>query len=188
MLVLQLKTWFPASAEIWMPGDHQVSGVHSYGGKAEIMTREVVFRESLNRLAHAMHERYRQESGLKIPAWHELSPFLRESNIAAADHLTVKARLVAGNSPAARLTRADWQKALEAFRNADAGLREKCLRNEHARWMRFHSLYNWQFGEQRDNHARIHPSMRPWEELTEAEKERDAYAWQLLAMEAEETE
>jgi hypothetical protein len=46
--------------------------------------------------------------------------------------------------------------------------------------MRFHSLYNWRYGPVRDNAARIHPQMLPYEELEPAQQEKDAYAWQLL--------
>jgi hypothetical protein len=46
--------------------------------------------------------------------------------------------------------------------------------------MRFHSLYNWRYGSERNNAARIHPQMRPFEDLPRNEQLKDAYAWQLL--------
>lgn len=183
---IRLYTWFPTDAEVWASGESGMPGIQNDDETREIMTREIVLREGLNRLAQAMHAIYQKESGNGIPAWQELSPFLRESNIAAADHLAVKARLLLGTSGEGKPTREEWKKALALYQAADADLHEKCLKNEHERWMRFHSLYNWQYGEKRDNQKRLHPCMLPWDALSEEEKSRDAYAWTLLALEAEE--
>lgn len=49
---------------------------------------------------------------------------------------------------------------------------------KHIRWCRYHYLNNWQFGipadgKQKDPHLRLHISLIPYAELTDAEKEMD---------------
>ena len=79
------------------------------------------------------------------------------SNRAVADHLLMKKQLFPGST-------------LEQRR-----------RNEHDRWMRFHALYNWTYDAERDNNLRRHPSMLPFEQLSEAEQAKDDYAWKSLS-------
>ena len=51
--------------------------------------------------------------------------------------------------------------------------------------MRFHSIYNWGYAPIRNNSAREHPLMLPYEELADFEQEKDDYAWELLGSMAE---
>ena len=46
--------------------------------------------------------------------------------------------------------------------------------------MRFHQLYNWTYAPQRDNAMRRHHLILPYEELSETEQRKDAYAWEML--------
>ena len=46
--------------------------------------------------------------------------------------------------------------------------------------MRFHWLYNWEYAAKRDNPARRHHLLVPYEELSEPEKKKDLYAWEML--------
>lgn len=52
---------------------------------------------------------------------------------------------------------------------------------EHRRWIRFHQMYNWTYAEERDDQMRRHPMMLPYSELSEEEKEKDAFAWEMLS-------
>lgn len=53
-------------------------------------------------------------------------------------------------------------------------------RLDHMRWLRFYTFYNWSFGPVRDDAARQHPMLCPYDRLTpEQKKERDA-SWELL--------
>ena len=47
--------------------------------------------------------------------------------------------------------------------------------------MRFHQMYNWTYAEERDDLMRRHPMMLPYSELSEEEKEKDAFAWEMLS-------
>ena len=59
--------------------------------------------------------------------------------------------------------------------------RDLCRRIEHERWMRFHSLYGWTYGEVRDKARRKHPLMVPFEDLTPKEQALDDISWEILA-------
>ena len=51
---------------------------------------------------------------------------------------------------------------------------------DHMRWLRFYIFYNWSYGPVRDDEARQHPMLCPYEKLTpEQRRERDA-AWELM--------
>jgi RyR domain len=43
---------------------------------------------------------------------------------------------------------------------------------EHESWMNHLQLNGWRYGPQRDDHRRIHPSLRPWNEVTPADQEK----------------
>ena len=58
--------------------------------------------------------------------------------------------------------------------------RNLCRQIEHERWMRFHSLYGWTYGEVRDNALRRHPLMVPFEELKPEQQAMDDISWELL--------
>ena len=58
--------------------------------------------------------------------------------------------------------------------------REMYRKLDHMRWLRFYIFYNWSYGPVRDDAARQHPMLCPYEELTpEQRRERDA-AWELM--------
>jgi hypothetical protein len=44
---------------------------------------------------------------------------------------------------------------------------------EHQRWMAEKIVANWRHAVERDDARRLHPSIRPYDELSEAEKQKD---------------
>lgn len=47
---------------------------------------------------------------------------------------------------------------------------------EHERWCKERIADGWVYGEKRDNEKKIHPSLVPWEQLSEEEKQKDVDA------------
>jgi hypothetical protein len=125
-------------------------------------------------VAAAIHETYRelsrQEGWSMRPdldrPYAELAEPDKEDNRAAArrmgDVLAV-ARLALSDDPAA-LTVSD-----DALRAA----LEPMAEIEHNGWMAQRAQNGWTWGEVRDDGARRHPSMRPYRELPESEKDKD---------------
>ncbi|MCX5888027.1 MAG: RyR domain-containing protein, partial [Deltaproteobacteria bacterium] len=65
----------------------------------------------------------------------------------------------------------DWDAPLEFQFTPDETERLSSL--EHERWMSEKLEGGWRYGEKRDDAQKIHPSLVPYENLSEPEKEKD---------------
>lgn len=155
-----------------------LSGVRAFGTPEEIFTPMLVMRTGLDRLAVALHEHYCASAKTPQPSWAELGSFTRRSNLASADHLPVKLRILSG--PDAVFSPEACAEAYRRFREAEPEKRESFRRIEHERWMRFHLLNNWRYDPVRDNAGRRHPLLLPYEQLSAEEQRKDDYSWELL--------
>ena len=99
------------------------------------------------------------------PAWEELTEDHRNANRASADHMDVKLRAIS----ALRVISKDMAAEPFAFTGAEVELLEKM---EHRRWCTERWLAGWVFGP-RDDERKYHPSLIPWEALSESEREKD---------------
>ncbi len=148
----------------------------SFGGPTGALTAENVLQDTLDARAKLLHDLYCRRAGSQIP-WETLSPFLKASNRAAADSLATKLTLLLPDAPevtpdACRRAYALWQ----------ASGRDAFRRNEHERWSRFYRFYNWQYGPEKNEKARTHPCLVPYDSLTLAEQEKDDSAWEQLGL------
>ncbi|MBO4872293.1 MAG: hypothetical protein J5496_02640 [Lachnospiraceae bacterium] len=177
-----LLRFCPVKGLVYARLSQTADGVIGYGSPEELNTPELIMRRALNSLAIRLHEKYCESAGRKMPSWNELGSFLRRSNLASADHLFMKARILLGEEAGQII---DWKKAAACYRDlSDAG-KERCRRIEHERWNRFHLLNNWNYGPVRDNQARIHPLIKPFDALSAEDQAKDDYAWELLDQAAE---
>ena len=145
----------------------------TFGAPESVFTRRLVLHEDLDARARSIHESYIRRHG--GTAWADLSPFLKASNRAAADHILTKVRLLLPQDPPRILTP---DVCREAFRKWQAlSDRDRYRRCEHERWMRFYALYNWRYGTEKNSRLRTHPSFLPYGELSEEEKAKDDLAW-----------
>jgi hypothetical protein len=146
-----------------------------FGSPAGIFTREVILEESLDQLARAVHEHYRNNVGASgtssaaaatLP-WESLAETFREASRHQADHIGIKLRTVGCASvPGA-------PRRLFAFREDEI---EIMSRMEHARWCAERFISGWQYGPVRKDATFEHPSLVPWEQLSESEREKDRQA------------
>ena len=176
----ELRTMFPTAAEIHVRLDNDMEKIRSFGSSNTVFTAGSIVRDDINRLAASLNSIYNEQLG-KTAEWDDLSDHLKRSNIAAADHMIVKVRYLLDDDSITELTEENCRKAYELFCSADPEKRDICREMEHRRWVRFHLLYNWTYSPERDDLMRRHPMMIPYSELTEEEKEKDAYAWEILA-------
>ena len=181
-ILTELKRYFPVSCPIHAKISLDFDGVCRFGSAEELFSPEFVLRAGLNDTAMRMHEIYRRSAGGNAPVWSELSSFTRRSNIASAEHLLVKIRILLGESSIQEepLTRDICQKAYGVFAAADEAEKERFRRIEHERWMRFHLMNNWTYAEKRDNAARLHPFIVPYESLSREEQLKNDFGWELL--------
>ena len=180
----KLKGWFVSGAALHVRLTERVPGLLSFGGRDKSMRPEYVMKDELNRRARLMHEIYNEGSSHPC-AWEDLSPFLRQSNIAAADHLLVKARCLLADEGLPELSADDCRRAAERWHSLDDERRERLQDMEHRRWLRFYQLYNWCYSPVRSDAQRRHPMLLPYEELSAEDRVKDAYAWEMFSRLAE---
>ena len=178
----ELKRFFPVSCPIHAKLSLSFDEVHCFGSAEELFTSELVVGSGLNGTAIRMHEIYRSSTKGYTPTWAELSSFTRRSNIASAEHLRVKVRILLGEDAIREesLTKDICQRAYDVFVSADETTKERYRRIEHERWMRFHSMNNWTYAEKRNNAARLHPLLVPYDILSREDQLKNDYAWELL--------
>ena len=157
-----------------------VEGVTVFGSTEEIWTPELITKASLNRMAVELNEIYRAQTGGKAAEWKELSSFTRRSNLASADHLPVKVRILLPEEHGTEFSPDTYRKAYEVFRRTAGDERERLRMIEHERWVRFHLMNGWSYAPVRDNSARRHPLIVPYEQLSVSDREKDDYAWEIL--------
>ena len=175
----ELFRYFPVKGKVYIYGNLEDSRAGSFGGDAKILDRENVMQEGLNRTAKMMNSFYCSKTGGGC-AWEELSEFHRQSNIAAADHIFTKLRILLPEERPEAVTGEACRKAYEKYRALTAEEKEDCRRLVHRRWMRFHIMNNWSYAEVRDNELRHHRLIVPYEELTPEEQALDDSAWEIL--------
>ena len=176
----QLKLYCPIQGPIDVRAARGMQDAFFFGQGEALFTPELVMKQSLNRLARQMHALYRAQANAPVPPWEGLSDFLKRSNFAAADHLLTKVRLLLPEEDIHELTPDVCGRAAARFDRLDDAGRERCRRIEHNRWVLFHTLYNWCYAPVRNNAARNHPLMVPFEALDESERLKDDNAWLLL--------
>lgn len=142
--------------------DQPLAGVRSHDLVALGCSADIVLHGQLDKVARGIHEAYLAEqvgSGREIgsaPAlvpWEDLPGGLRQANRSQADHIPIKLRTL-------ELSSSD--NAIEALAIA-----------EHRRWMAEKIVAGWRHAPNRDDARRLHPSIRPYDELTEEEKQKD---------------
>lgn len=183
--VTQLMRYCPVRGRIFVRGVSALDGISAFGTLEEIYQPEYLLNTSLNELAIRLHRIY-QDSVPEASDWKNLSGFLRRSNLASADHLLMKVRILLKDSSSVPATQdaslpADiLARAALIYRSLDEEGLDFCRRIEHERWMRFHLMNNWQYAEKRDNARRLHPLIRPYDELGYTDQLKDNYAWELI--------
>lgn len=184
-LLRTLRKYFPTNAALHLRAAGSIPGETVFGTNEAIYTADLVMGTQLTEIARMMHQIYADSTGGSAPAWEDLSDFLQQSNIAAADHLLTKVRSLLGDDSITALTKDVCTDAYDEYRKTKDTLADSYREIEHLRWMRFHSLYNWQYAPVRDNAARQHPLMVPYKALSPEEQAKDDYAWELIGMIAE---
>jgi hypothetical protein len=129
------------------------------------------------RIARAIHEEYleliQKEGSPSPPAartpWKNLPPHLKEANREQADDIIRKIGAIECDLEV--LT--NWDEPLFQFTREEI---EHLALQEHKRWMEERASKGWQYAPQRDDRRKLHPSMIPWEQLSEVEKEKDRNA------------
>lgn len=143
-------------------GKQPLAGVQAHDLVSLGCSGEIVLHGRLDRVAKGIHEAYlagqlgagrSKGSTPALVPWEELPEGLRQANRAQADNIPIKQRALA-------LSRSDDM--IEALAIA-----------EHRRWMAEKIVAGWRHAAIRDDARQLHPSIRPYDELSEDEKQKD---------------
>jgi hypothetical protein len=124
-------------------------------------------------LARAVHRRYlRDQTALgqtqatngSLAGWDDLPETLRDANRAQAASIEQKLALT-GCRMVPSLEEVPF-----AFEPDEV---ESLAVTEHERWMSERRSAGWRYGPIRDNQTKVHPDLRPWEDLGEEERQKD---------------
>jgi hypothetical protein len=132
----------------------------------------------LERLAMQIHEHYRQSATGVGPAslpWAELPARYRRSSRLQAEAIPFKLLALGIPMASALADIASVRLAIEARIEALAEA-------EHARWITEKRLSGWCYGPVRNDRLKRHPSLLPYAELSEGEKEKDRQMWRVLPL------
>jgi len=164
-LDLQDRQGVPVFARVWQQrklGDFlhglekdaaQSDRLVVFGDLGSLTDPEQLLEESIDLVAIASHEAYRQAAGAAaIPAWSELSEQAKQSNRAFADHIAVKLAEMDSGQPLGREEIERWAEM------------------EHWRWSLALKLQGWRQGE-RDEIRKLHPLLKDWQDLDERSRE-----------------
>ncbi|MBR6381901.1 MAG: hypothetical protein IKS07_09555 [Lachnospiraceae bacterium] len=154
--------YYSASGSRW--GDYLASDrVTCFGVRSEYLTEEDIKTERLFRIGKLFNYdyalRYAEadpehfEEGEMEREWIRLNGFKKSSSIARGDHYWIEKK------------------------NREAGLEteDELWRLEHFRWSRYHYINHWTYAPERDNAARKHPYLVPYDDLEQSIKELDGF-------------
>ena len=125
-----------------------------------------------------------------IDSWKSLNSFTRGSNYATAIHDPLKkALLKEAGIDTAGLTAGENE---ELYNRLSGRGKDRLQEIEHIRWCRYHLLNNWKKPEgdiiidgvkkAKDTKHRLHSDLVPYNELSQDDKEKDAYFYKTLAV------
>jgi hypothetical protein len=141
-----------------------------FGGLEELLGSDILIRGELDTLAKAMHSQYRDSrpsAGQPSPAdrpWNGLSEALKMSNRRRADNMPFLLAQ-AGLHMAPSATPAPFELSHDEI--------ELLARLEHRRWTIERRLLGFSYGEVRSEFPPRHDLLVDWEQLPEAERERN---------------
>lgn len=141
-----------------------------FGQMEDICNLEFITGQKQDKLAQAIHDDYRKllsgassESEKYTSDWLTLSEDAKDASRAQADHIPYKFLLTNKSWPVADPNQV-------SFSTAEI---ETLAIIEHNRWMAHRYINGWDFGESRNDELKLHPSLIPWEILSESEKQKD---------------
>jgi hypothetical protein len=153
-----------------------VSRIYAFGSVDEQFAPAAVLHDVDETMARAVHERYLEEMRLQAPhakpmpntaPWEDLMETFRAASRAQAEHIDVKL----ANVQCCRVAReggADF-----AFSDEEI---ERLSKLEHWRWCVDRWFNGWTYGPQKKGELLQHDQLKPYEDLTESQKDLDREA------------
>lgn len=177
----QILRYYWNGGKIYLRSSRETPDVAYFGTIEQIYTMDQIVRTRLNYAAILMNDLYRNSVENSLD-WDELSDQLKQSKIAAADHLLMKVRILLNDRSISRFDRKTFLDAYKAYwtEKNNFGRLDSLRRIEHARWIRFYTYFNWVYGPVRDDRKRENPMICDYDLLSPEQKAHHDHAWELL--------
>ncbi|MCC8141228.1 MAG: hypothetical protein LIO56_01650 [Lachnospiraceae bacterium] len=180
-ILWMLRAYYIVPGRIDLRSNRKAPGLSYFGTNESIYSPEHILRTGLNAVAIAMNNLFRQEHPDALD-WDDLPDYLRQSKIAASEHMFTKVRILLSDENISKLS---FQALAKAYRVYQENIKDPALLDlyrqiEHQRWLRFYSYYNWTYGDTYDQGLRQDPRIRPYEQLTPKQQTHGDNAWELI--------
>ncbi len=178
----KLRRFYLVPGRIDLRSNRPVPGVSYFGTNDSIYTPEHVLRTTMNQVAIAMNNQYISRHPKTAIPWEELEDYLRQSKIAASEHLFMKVRMLLDDETITKITPEILGKAYAVYKKSSTNPRllDQYRRMEHVRWIRFYAYYNWSYAPEYNKERKQDPRMRKYSELTAEQKETYDDSWKLI--------
>jgi hypothetical protein len=158
-----------------LPPEDQLSLHVDYGDFMTLVKRDLPFRMNADELATAIHDNFiasSKEKGTTIEygvEFDRLPPDIKASNIAAAARIPVVLSLVGLRVRPASLVPVKSDPRIKKIIEDNVELLAEA---EHNGWMEEKLKNGWNYGPERNNDLKLHPSMVPYGNLKEEDREK----------------
>lgn len=161
------------------PAMEQVAIHIDYLKFMDLIIEDHVFKASCRSLAPAIHNFYRElagKEGWKVTydvEWEKLPAIIKEDNVAASLRIPEVLSLIG-----LEVIKPDKGEVInpDTFEEMISKNIEILAQAEHDGWMETKKQNGWVYGEKRDDENKIHPSLIPYRQLSEEDKEKDRNA------------
>ncbi len=180
-ILWMLRAYYITPGRIDLRSTRSVPGLSHFGTNEAIYSPGNILRTALNSVAIAMNDLYRDDHPDALD-WDELDDYLRQSKIAASEHIFTKVRILLDDGSITRLTRPILEKAFKVYEEniKDPEKLDMYRKIEHERWLRFYCFYNWTYGDTYNKELRTDPRVVPYGELAPEYKSHGDYSWELI--------
>ncbi len=177
-----LRRYYLIQGRIDLRSSRSIPDVSHFGVTSDIYTPEHVLRTTLNQVAISMNNLYRSSHPNTALDWDQLTDSLRQSKIAASEHLFVKVRILLGEEALTDVTPETLAQAYAVYCDniQNPVLLDEYRKIEHLRWLRYYLYHNWSYGAVRKPALRQDPRICPYEALAPYEQAYGDYAWKLM--------
>lgn len=150
--------------------------LQAFGAWEDLARRTLVLEGALDKGAAIAHEMYgkavsamsRKDLEAAAKRWEDIPETYRNANRASADSAPVKLWDM-GFAPASSKKTAGRVETIEP----EAALMDQLAEREHDRWVAERLMSGWRPGPERNNELRVHPMIKPFADLSEAEVDKD---------------
>ncbi len=180
-ILWMLRAFYITSGRIDLRSTRRVPDLSHFGTNESIYSPQNIIRTGLNRVAVAMNDLYREDHPDALD-WDELDDYLRQSKIAASEHVFTKVRILLDDENVKQLDAETLKKAFNVYKenSKDPAKLDLYRKIEHERWLRFYCYYNWTYGPVYSQELRHDPRVCPYEELSPEDKRHGDYSWELI--------